>query len=136
MEIRVGSDFGLTPAAAFVQRDVNGRWRVIDELCAYDMGISRFAELLNTKIQSDYPGYQFAFFGDPAGDTRAETDENTPFKILRAKGIQAIPARTNDFNLRREAVAEPLMRIIDGKPQLSIHPKCRQLRKGIAGQYF
>ena len=27
------------------------------------------------------------------------------------------------------------MRIIDGKPQLSIHPKCRQLRKGMAGKY-
>ena len=135
VEIRVGIDFGLTPAAAFVQRDIHGRWRCIDELCAVDMGISRFALLLNSKIQADYAGYQFAFFGDPAGDQRAQTDERTPFMILRANGIQALPARTNDFNLRREAVANPLMHIIDGKPQLAIHPKCRQLRKGMAGQY-
>lgn len=133
--IRVGIDFGLTPAAAFVQQDIHGRWRVIDELCAEDMGISRFADLLNAKIQSEYPGFQFVFFGDPAGDQRAQTDEETPFRILHAKGIMATPARTNDFNLRREAVAEPLMRIIDGKPQLAIHPKCRQLRKGMAGKY-
>lgn len=135
VEIRVGIDFGLTPAAAFVQRDVLGRWRVIDELCAVDMGISRFADLLNAKIQSEYAGFNFAFYGDPAGDQRAQTDEKTPFMILRAKGIQCLPARTNDFNLRREAVAEPLMRIIEGKPLLSIHPKCRQLRKGMAGKY-
>ena len=135
VEIRVGIDFGLTPAAAFVQRDIHGRWRVIDELCAFDMGISRFADLLNTKMQSEYAGFQFSFYGDPAGDQRAQTDEETPFKILHAKGIMATPARTNDFNLRREAVAEPLMRIIDGKPQLSIHPQCRQLRKGMAGKY-
>ena len=135
VEIRVGIDFGLTPAAAFLQQDVIGRWRVIDELCAYDMGISRFSELLNAKIQSEYADFKFAFFGDPAGDQRVQTDEETPFKILRANGIQAIPARTNDFTLRREAVAVPLMRIIDGKPQLAIHPKCRQLRKGMAGKY-
>jgi hypothetical protein len=133
--IRVGLDFGLTPAAAFVQQDRLGRWRVIDELCAEDMGISRFAELLNAKIQRDYPQHQFVFFGDPAGDQRAQTDEQTPFKILRAKGIVALPARTNDFNLRREAVAEPLMKIADGKPALAIHPRCRQLRKGMAGKY-
>jgi len=135
VDIKVGIDFGLTPAAAFLQQDIHGRWRIIDELCAKDMGISRFSDVLNSKIQADYPSYNFRFYGDPAGDQRAQTDEETPFKILRAKGIFAVPARTNDFNLRREAVAEPLMRIIDGKPQLAIHPKCRQLRKGMAGKY-
>lgn len=134
-QIRVGIDFGLTPAAAFIQRDARGRWRAIDELVSEDMGITRFAELLNEKIQADYRGFEFAFYGDPAGDTRSQTDERTPFEILRAKGINAFPARSNDFNLRREAVAEPLMRIIDGKPGLAIHPKCRQLRKGMAGKY-
>jgi len=134
-EIRVGIDFGLTPAAVFVQQDIHGRWRVIDELVAEDMGITRFSEQLNAKIQRDYPGYQFRFYGDPAGDQRAQTDERTPFMILRANGLSALPARTNDFNLRREAVASPLMKIVDGKPGLAIHPRCRQLRKGMAGKY-
>jgi hypothetical protein len=135
IEIRVGLDFGLTPAAAFVQQDIQGRWRVIDELVADGMGVTRFSEVLNAKIQSDYPGFKFRFYGDPAGDQRAQTDENTPFRILNANGISATPARTNDYNLRREAVAQPLMRIVDGKPGLSIHPKCRQLRKGMGGKY-
>lgn len=134
-EIRIGLDFGLTPAAVFVQQDVHGRWRAIDELVAYDMGITRFSEQLNAKIQADYAGYSFKIYGDPAGDQRAQTDERTPFMILRANGLEASPARTNDFNLRREAVATPLMRIIDGKPGLAIHPRCRQLRKGMAGKY-
>lgn len=135
VKIRVGIDFGLTPAAVFLQQDIHGRWRVIDELCAYDMGISRFADLLNIKMQAEYRDFEFVFYGDPAGDQRAQTDEETPFKILHAKGIMATPARTNDFNYRREAVAVPLMQIIDGKPQLAIHPKCKQLRKGMAGKY-
>jgi hypothetical protein len=133
--IRVGLDFGLTPAAAFVQQDMHGRYRCIDELVSDNMGISRFAELLNQKIQAEYRGFEFSFHGDPAGDQRVQTDEETPFRILRAKGINAHPARTNDFNMRREAVAEPLMKIIDGRPGLAIHPKCRQLRKGMAGKY-
>ncbi|MCH7511778.1 MAG: TerL [Chloroflexi bacterium] len=135
VEIRVGLDFGLTPACVFLQQDVTGRWRAIDELCSEDMGIGRFSQLLNSKMQAEYRDFKFSFFGDPAGDQRAQTDERTPFMILAANGISAIPARTNDFNLRREAVADPLMRIIDGKPQLAIHPKCRQLRKGMAGKY-
>ena len=135
VEIRVGLDFGLTPACVFLQQDVTGRWRAIDELVSEDMGIGRFSQLLNSKMQADYRDFKFSFFGDPAGDQRAQTDERTPFMILAANGISAIPARTNDFNLRREAVADPLMRIIDGKPQLAIHPKCRQLRKGMAGKY-
>ena len=135
VEIRVGMDFGLTPAAVFVQQDARGRWRAIDELATEDMGAVRFAELLNAKIQGEYSGYSFRFFGDPAGDQRAQTDEQTPFKILAANGIHASPARSNDFNIRREAVAQPLMRIIDGKPGLSISPKCKALRKGMAGKY-
>lgn len=134
-EIRVGLDFGLTPAAVFIQRDGRGRWRVIDELVSEDMGITRFADLLTAKCQADYGGHLFRFFGDPAGEQRAQTDERTCFDILRSKGILAVPARTNDFTLRREAVAIPLMQIIDGKPGLAIHPRCRQLRKGMAGKY-
>lgn len=135
IEIRVGMDFGLTPAAVFIQRDARGRWRVIDELVSDNMGISRFADLLASKVQASYAAHTFRFFGDPAGEQRAQTDERTVFEILRSKGIMAMPARSNDFTLRREAVAVPLMQIIDGKPGLAIHPRCRQLRKGMAGKY-
>jgi hypothetical protein len=135
IEIRVGLDFGLTPAAVFVQRDQFGRWRAIDELVSDSMGITRFAELLNEKMQAEYAGFQFKFYGDPAGDQRMQTDEQTVFKVLAANGIIATPARTNDFNLRREAVAQPLMRIIEGKPGLAIHPRCKNLRKGMGGKY-
>lgn len=135
VEIRIGLDFGLTPAAVFVQQDIHGRWRVIDELVSEFMGITRFGELLAAKIQTDYRGHTFKIYGDPAGDQRAQTDERTPFMILNALGLLASPARTNDFNLRREAVAQPLMRFIDGKPGLAIHPKCHQLRLGMAGKY-
>ena len=71
----------------------------------------------------------------PSIDFRAQTDETTPFQILRAKGIPAHPAATNDFIKRREAVAGPLTRLVDGSPGLLVHPNCRVLRKAMAGGY-
>lgn len=131
----VGIDFGLTPAAVFGQRDASGRWMLIDELVSEDMGQVRFAELLKSKLLREYPEHEVEPWGDPAGMQRAQTDERTPFDILRAAGIPARPTHTNDFTIRREAVASCLNRLVDGKPGLTISPKCANLRKGMAGAY-
>lgn len=134
--IYVGIDFGLTPAAVFGQKTVMGQWRWHSELVTEDMGMVRFSQLLRAAMHERYPGFTFAkVTGDPAGDTRAQTDETTPFQILRANEIPANPAPTNDFIKRRESVAMPLSRLIDGQPGLVIHPQCKALRKGMAGGY-
>lgn len=133
--IYVGIDFGLTPAAVFGQRTVMGAWNWIDELVTEDMGAVRFSEVLGQKMRDEYGGFDFEIYGDPAGDERAQTDETTPFSILKARGIPASPAPSNDPVIRREAVAIPLMRLIDGEPGLRISPKCRITRKGMAGGY-
>ena len=133
--ILVGLDFGLTPAAVFGQRLPMGRYHWFDELVTEDMGAVRFAELLNIKIHDEYDGFEFEIYGDPTGGKRSDTDESTPFDILEAAGISAQPAPTNDFIIRREAIAVPLSRLIDGKPGLIISPKCVITRKGLAGGY-
>jgi len=134
IEIRVGLDFGLSPAAAFVQRQVNGRWHVLDEIVCTDAGTERLADLLKLKMD-EYEGYEFVVRGDPAGDIRAQTDEETPFRILRANGIAATPASSNDAELRRAAVDRPLTRLVQGKPGIIVSPKCKTLRKGLAGGF-
>lgn len=132
----LGLDFGLTPAAVFGQRDTLGRWSWIDELVATDMGAVRFAEELAAKLRRDYQNFEVAgIFGDPAGGIRGQGDERTVFDILKQKRINAKPAPSNDPTLRREAVAVPLTRLIDGVPGLLVHPRCRQLRKGMGGGY-
>ena len=131
----VGIDFGLTPAAVFGQRLVNGRWVWIDELATEDMGAVRFSELLRTKINHEYKDYTLEIYGDPAGEARSQTDERTPFQILIANGIPASPAPTNDMTIRRESIAVPLSRMVDGKPGLLISPKCKVTRRGLAGGY-
>lgn len=140
LALHIGIDFGLTPAAVIGQRTPMGAWNWIDELVTEDMGAKRFGELLASKLRGEYGVGQGGFTvasitGDPAGDIRAQTDEETPFRILAAAGIVAQPARTNDFLLRREAVANSLTRLIDGRPGLLISSQCRILRKGMAGAY-
>lgn len=132
--IIVGLDFGLTPAAAFVQH-VRGRWLVLHELVAQDMGITRFTEVLRTEMAQKFPGAQFVIYGDPAGDYRAQTDERTPFQILRQAGLKAYTAPTNDPALRIEAVANPLNRMVDGQPGFLIDQRCTHLIKGFRGGY-
>jgi len=136
LPLYIGIDFGLTPAATIAQVTPSGQWRVHSELVTEDMGAVRFAEVLSRVMHDTYRGFTFAkITGDPAGDIRAQTDETTPFQILRAKGIPAQPASTNDFIKRREAVAGPLTRLVDGAPGLLVHPACRVLRKAMAGGY-
>jgi hypothetical protein len=134
--IHIGIDFGLTPAAVFGQRSPMGQWRWHSELVTEDMGSTRFAELLRHTLRERYPGNPIgSITGDPAGEGRAQTDERTPFQILRAANIEAVPAPTNDFTKRRESVAVALGRLIDGEPGLLVHPNCRMLRKAMAGGY-
>lgn len=134
--VHVGIDFGLTPAAVFAQKLPMGQWRWHTELVTEDMGAVRFAELVSQHIQTHYRGFPIgSITGDPAGDIRAQTDEVTPFQILRAKNVMAMPAATNDFIKRRESVAVALGRLIDGQPGLIVHPQCKTLRKGMAGGY-
>lgn len=134
--IYIGLDFGLTPAAVFAQYSSVGRWVVFDELITEDMGAVRFAELLGQKIRGEYAKNEFEIYGDPSGDERSQVDERTPFMILAAAGIEAHRAPTNDFVIRREAIAEPLGRLaMDGEPRLLISPHCQIVRKGLAGGY-
>jgi hypothetical protein len=136
--IDVGIDFGLTPAALIGQKLPMGAWRWRFELCTEHMGAKRFGELvLKPKLNElELAGFAIGeITGDPAGEAGAQTDENTPFRILRGVGVPAKPAPTNDPTVRREAVAGPLGRIIDGEPGLIIHPDCKVTRRGMGGRY-
>ena len=134
LPVYIGVDFGLTPAAAIGQK-VRGRWLIQQEIVAFDMGIVRFAEVLRTEIATRYSDCDVYIIGDPAGDFRAQTDESTPFQILRGAGLNARPAPSNDVSLRLESVSGPLGRMVEGEPGFLIDRRCTQLIKGFDGGY-
>lgn len=136
LPIYIGLDFGLTPAALFGQLQPSGRFIIFDELVTFDMGAVNFGKLLKQHIRQNYKNYEIEVYGDPAGDTRAQTDEQTPYMILQAEGISAIPTHTNDFTIRREVVVSYLTRLdFTGKPAMAITPGAPSFRKACAGGY-
>lgn len=137
-DVYVGIDFGLTPAAVFAQKH-HGRWNVVQELVAVDMGMVRFSALLHEVMgelsEKAKSPLNFKLYGDPAGDQRAQTDETTPFEILRRHKIKAYPTSTNDVALRIEAVNAPLTRMTEGRSGVLIDPGCKVLVAGFEGGY-
>jgi hypothetical protein len=135
--IFIGVDFGLTPAAVIAQvSDMDGQVQILDEVVTEDMGAVRFGKRIQMLINSNYDSLPIDGWGDPAGDQRAQTDETTPFLVMRKAGVPLSPAPTNDFILRRESVAKLFTTLtMLGRPQLVISPKARMLRKALAGGY-
>lgn len=138
LPIRFGLDFGFWPAAIFAQKTASGQWRIHSELCCEGVGTYRFAELIHMHLAEHYPGMKVVqITGDPAGDSRSTNDkqERTTFQIIRSLGINASAASSNDPVKRNAAVVGPLTRLVEGDPGIVIHPRCKILRKGLAGGY-
>lgn len=134
----IGLDFGLTPAAVFWQRQLNGQWWGFDELVEMDMANDAFALALKAKCavwKARVPGLNFRFVGDPSGDNRSMTDGRTTFQMYRLAGVPAIPASTNDPQVRRDALIRPLTRTVKGQPGLLLAPHMNMLRKSLSGAW-
>jgi hypothetical protein len=134
LPIKRGWDFGLTPACVFTQVSASGRFLVFDEMVAEDLGISRFSDAVLLHCSETYPNAEFEDYGDPAGKQRAETDEKTCFQVLHGKGIN-IKSGKQSVTLRIECVNKPLNTLLEGKPQLLVHPRCKVVRRGFQGRY-
>lgn len=132
----VGVDFGLTPAAIFGQRMPDGRWLALSELVPGTMGAQRFAAACKIHLSNFYPTAKKVFaYGDPSGDNRAQTNEETPFMIMRRGGFTVLPAPSNDLQLRIDAVDSTLTRMVNGRPGLLVDPAMRMIIRGFEAGY-
>ena len=137
-DIVIGLDFGLTPAAAFFARKPTGQWWMFHEIATEDIGIKRFGErLLLPYVLKNLLDYEFEMYGDPYGNTGSQNDKTTPQQILEALGMNIkMPDVSSGPNIRREALAAPMDRMIDGKPGLLVDPSCKVFRKGLSSKYI
>lgn len=138
--IRVGVDFGRTPAAAIgqcVSTESGGRrWYIIDEVTTTNTSVLTFGEALEKHLKEKYPHLPVAMgWGDPAGTADSQTRDENCFDILSACGLEIFPAHTNDFNLRTSALDNLLRTLTDGEPSIVISPTCEKLVAGLAGAY-
>jgi len=135
--IYCGVDFGLTPCCVFAQRTSEGQWNILSEITTpkgETIAIPQFASNMKSYIDTHFIDHQLMIYGDPSGGFR-DQQGMTAYDLFRMKGIIVRSAPTNFFEPRREAVLQPLMRMINGKPGLLLDKKCKMLRKGFNGQY-
>lgn len=134
--ICIGFDFGLTPAAIVGQETPNGTINILHEIVGIGMGIKQFVKgALKPVLNAHYRNNPLNFVGDPAGNRRADTDEETVFKVLNDLGMPTDAANTNDPTIRWEAVKDMLQQLRDGRPAFQVHKRCKMLRKGFNGGY-
>ncbi len=146
--IRLGWDFGLTPACIVTQLTPRGQFRVLQEFIAEGMGVQQFAkDVVIPQLRASYPEWTFEWdedapewkqikgWGDPAGSARADTDERTCFQALRQAGLETKPTKTNAPIARVGAVESFLIRLVDGEPAFLIDKSCKVLIKGFNGGY-
>lgn len=142
VQLKIGVDFGLTPAAIITQNDARGRLLVLDELCGEDMGFRQFLEnILIPYLMTNYPAHwakkdeMILLIGDPAGDQRAQSNEVSCFQEARAKKLRIRAAKSNAWLPRRGAVAWFLSKLSNGQPMFLLDMSCSVLRKGFNGGY-
>lgn len=135
--VYVGWDFGLTPAAIFVQPTLLGELIVLDELVEDNMDVREFADsVVKPFIAARYARHKLIHVGDPSGINRSQIDrKRTPFTELLEAGIPCEPAESNDFLPRKSAVSYFLNRMAAGRPAFRLNKRCRTIRKGFTGGY-
>lgn len=151
LELILAADAGLTPALLAGQEMPDGQIRVYAELATIvdaeddlnGIGPTRFGEatarLLATSRFSMFRPEQIRAVADPSSEagTDGSGNELSWMRIVsRHAGVRFRKARTNDLNLRLEAVRRPLGRLIDGRPGLLIDGRnCPVLRRGFNSGY-
>lgn len=133
--VAVGVDFGRSPALVAGQY-IGGRWYIMHEFTAENIGATTFAPLARRELYTRFPNATFRIWGDPSGDYPGEQGEMTAFGIMRQNGLQVnSPPGNNRFGVRKEAVEAVMTRSSEGKSGLLVDYRCQMLIGGFEGGY-
>jgi hypothetical protein len=134
----VTQDFGRNPCALICQQDHKGRLLVLEEIASEDMGLElHVTRFLKPALGHErYMGKPVYVIGDPAGNQRSTTYEETSFDCLKREGLMAYPAPTNSIDKRLRAVESLLLQQRDGGAALLIdEERCPTLMLAMNGRY-
>ena len=134
----IGQDFGRDPCSVICQMDHKGRFLVLQEVVAEDIGLELHIEhnLKPALMHERYMGRPVAVIGDPAGNSKGNIYEETCFDALKRMGFAAYPAPTNDIDARLRAVEAWLLKQFDGGGAVLFDKKrCPTLIRAMNGGY-
>lgn len=131
--VGIGFDWGLFPAAVFGQLDRLGSLNILYEAAPEtDVSLEAFIEdYLTPIIMEHFQGCSFVGYGDPAGRGRSAIDKRTPFQLINQAGIRCVPTHSNEFLVRRDAVASFLNR----REGFMLSAQCAKLRRALLKNY-
>lgn len=140
LPVIIGFDCGLSPAAGFLQMGLDGRVKLLREAYAFDMGMKRFAQnYLRPMVRNFFPTNPLVFIGDPAGTTRAQSDESSAFQMIKLMFEDDYPtvkaAATNDLAPRIQALEQLFCQYPDGEPMFLIDPSCKRFIDAMRSKY-
>jgi hypothetical protein len=134
----VGQDFGRDPCSIICQVDHKGRFLVLGECIAEDIGLELHLQksLRPTLAQERYLGKPVAIIGDPAGRQKSSLYEETSFDLIKRNGLMCFPAPTNDLEPRIRAIDTFLLGSRDAGPAMLIdRSRCPRLVQALSGGY-
>jgi hypothetical protein len=134
----VGQDFGRDPWSIICQLDHRGRFNVLEEVAAEDVGLEHHINhaLRPALTNARYLGLPIALIGDPAGTARSSIYEETTFDVLKRMGFKAFPAPTNDIDPRLRAVEAFMLAQRDGGPAFRVDKgRCPTVIRALDGGY-
>lgn len=134
----VGQDFGRDPCSVICQVDHKGRFLVLEEVLAEDIGLELHIErsLRPALMHQRYFGRPIAIIGDPAGKAKGSIYEETSFDALKRMGFMAFPAPTNDLDPRLRSIESFLLAQRDGGPAMLIdEERCPTVARALGGGY-
>lgn len=134
----IGQDFGRDPWSVVCQLDHMGRFLVLEEVAAEDIGLEmHLRDVLRTRLlQPRYFGKKVAIVGDPAGRAKDSIYEETSFDAIKRLGFMGFPAPTNDLDPRLRAIESFLLAQRNGGPALVVdRSRCPTLVRALSGGY-
>jgi hypothetical protein len=139
LPLLMGFDFGLTPACIVAQLQ-GEQMIVLHEFQEFNMGTRRFASKVIPQLRQLFPSHpdlkkDWLTFADPAGQNRAESDEQTSYNVLSSEFNLNVRPGAIAWEARRQSVEHFLIQHTRTGPGLLIDPSCTHFIRGMEGGY-
>jgi hypothetical protein len=139
LTLRLGWDFGKTPACIIAQLSSKGQLVVLDELWSDHSDLRSFTQhVVIPFLNLHYPKWNENYISDhdPSGSHGNSEEGRSCQHILFECGIVSDGAKTNSYTPRKDALDYYLNIMVDGRPGFRLSSTCPHVRKGLSGHYM
>jgi hypothetical protein len=133
-ELYVGIDFNVSPVTAAIGIKAVDQLLILDEISIENSNTTELAQ----EIKRRYPNQKIRAYPDPAGRARKTSAAGgvTDFTILEQFGFVTIAPNAHDPVADRINNVQAMLCNAKGDRRLFIHPRCKELIKGLDGMTY